>query len=209
MKVAGLEDQTAALRADNDRLKHELARVTAENEILRAVSNRQGGHGHGPGPGHTSGSAETRVKQEDGEPTVGPMRYKPMDLTTAPDLVAPGPGPGPASSPGSGSTSGPSPSSATGSGPSPASTTEGTGIGTGNGNFIHHVAYCPVTGDKLLDTRATWDLIQSHELAEQGLLDMEGLSARLKGMAKCNGQGPAFREGEVRKAIDESRLDHS
>lgn len=39
---------------------------------------------------------------------------------------------------------------------------------------------------------------------EQGLVDMEDVSTRLRRSAQCNGQGPAFREGEVRKAIEES-----
>lgn len=33
---------------------------------------------------------------------------------------------------------------------------------------------------------------------------MEDVSTRLRRSAQCNGQGPAFREGEVRKAIEES-----
>lgn len=195
VKVSGLEDETAALRTENDRLRNEVARVTAENDILRAVSGstagtgtRTGtgagaGAGTGAGAGAGTGAGDVRVKEE--EPTVGPMRYKPIDLTTAPDLV---------SGPGSSHT--------------PTNDSKGTGPGLGFGSDtgpqakgIHRVTYCPVTGDKLLDASAAWDLIQSHELAEQGLLDMEALSGRLKSMATCNGQGPAFREGEVRKAI--------
>ena len=152
-----------------------MARVTAENEILRAVSTR--------GSGSRSGRHESDIKQEDAreEPTVGPMRYNPMDLTTSPGLI-----------------SIPQKANANANAnANSASTSDGV-------NPLHRVAFCPVTGDKLLGASAAWDLIQGHELAAQGLLDMEGLSARLKGMAQCNGQGPAFREGEVRRAIEES-----
>lgn len=150
-----------------------MARVTAENEILRAVSTR--------GSGSRSGRHESDIKQEDAreEPTVGPMRYNPMDLTTSPDLISI------------------QQKANANANANSASTSDGV-------NPLHRVAFCPVTGDKLLGASAAWDLIQGHELAAQGLLDMEGLSARLKGMAQCNGQGPAFREGEVRRAIEES-----
>lgn len=63
---------------------------------------------------------------------------------------------------------------------------------------------CPVTGENLLDSRATWELIQSHDLFKNGQVDIGDVSERLKGMAQCNGQGPAFKEGEVLKAIEES-----
>lgn len=150
-----------------------MARVTAENEILRAVSTR--------GSGSRSGRHESDIKQEDvgEEPMVGPMRYNPMDLTTSPDLISI------------------QQKANANANANSASTSDGV-------NPLHRVAFCPVTGDKLLGASAAWDLIQGHELAAQGLLDMEGLSARLKGMAQCNGQGPAFREGEVRRAIEES-----
>lgn len=167
-KVSGLEGESTKLRADNDRLKHELARITAENEILRAVS----GSGSGGGGGRQI-KQEEDVPRKD-EPTTGPMKYNPLDLTTSPDLVS-------------------------------IPTNSSDGDQTANGvNSRHRVTFCPVTGDKLLDTSAAWDLIQSHELSVQGLVDMEDLGVRLKGMAQCNGQGPAFREGEVRRAVEES-----
>jgi hypothetical protein len=36
----------------------------------------------------------------------------------------------------------------------------------------HRLTVCPITGEKLLDARATWDLIQKHELFERGQLDI-------------------------------------
>ncbi|KAG0159480.1 hypothetical protein PDIDSM_7002 [Penicillium digitatum] len=68
----------------------------------------------------------------------------------------------------------------------------------------HRLTVCPITGEKLLDAGATWDLIQKHELFERGQLDIGDVTERLKGMSQCDGQGPAFKESQVRKAIEES-----
>ncbi|KAG2418708.1 hypothetical protein HFD88_001809 [Aspergillus terreus] len=68
----------------------------------------------------------------------------------------------------------------------------------------HRVTICEKTGEKLLDAGATWDLIQAHELFKQGLVDIGDVSERLKGLARCDGQGPAFPENQVRKIIEES-----
>jgi AP-1-like transcription factor len=56
----------------------------------------------------------------------------------------------------------------------------------------------------LLAAGATWDLIQSHELFKRGLVDVGDVCERLKRVAKCDGQGPVFEEGDVRRAIEES-----
>lgn len=76
--------------------------------------------------------------------------------------------------------------------------------GEGTPPPLHRVTVCQVTGDKLLDAGATWDLIQSHELFKLGRLDIGDVTERLKGMAVCDGQGPAFKEGQVHQAIEES-----
>ncbi|KAK4871302.1 hypothetical protein LT330_000539 [Penicillium expansum] len=68
----------------------------------------------------------------------------------------------------------------------------------------HRLTVCPITGEKLLDAGATWDLIQKHELFERGQLDIGDVTDRLKGMSQCNGQGPAFKESQILKAIEES-----
>ena len=80
-------------------------------------------------------------------------------------------------------------------------------VANGERNVLHRTAVCPTTGEKLLDTRATWDLIQGHDLFKQGLVDITHVSNRLKNLAQCNGQGPAFREGEVRKVIEQIAAD--
>ncbi|PYH40975.1 putative bZIP transcription factor (Fcr3) [Aspergillus saccharolyticus JOP 1030-1] len=68
----------------------------------------------------------------------------------------------------------------------------------------HRVTTCQVTGERLLDAGATWEYIQSHELFKRGSLNIADVYQRLKGAAQCDGTGPAFRESEVRKAIEES-----
>lgn len=51
----------------------------------------------------------------------------------------------------------------------------------------------------------TWDLIQSHPLVKQGLVDITDVCERLKGAAKCDGHGPVFEESAVWQAVEESR----
>lgn len=73
----------------------------------------------------------------------------------------------------------------------------------GNGP-AHRITICGKTGEKLLDSGATWDLIQNHELFKRGLVNIGDVSGRLQGTAQCDGQGPAFRESQVLQAIEES-----
>ncbi|KAL1883368.1 hypothetical protein VTK73DRAFT_8935 [Phialemonium thermophilum] len=64
-----------------------------------------------------------------------------------------------------------------------------------------------VTGDdgqRLLAAGATWDLIVNHELFKRGLVDLVGVSNRLKHRAKCDGQGPVFEERVIIEAIEQS-----
>lgn len=72
------------------------------------------------------------------------------------------------------------------------------------GNLPHRIVLSAETGERLLDTKATWDLIQSHPLFQKGLVDIGDVCERLKRITKCDGQGPAFEEGRVRKIIEES-----
>ncbi|GAM41309.1 bZIP transcription factor [Talaromyces pinophilus] len=72
------------------------------------------------------------------------------------------------------------------------------------GNLPHRIVLSAETGERLLDTKATWDLIQSHPLFQKGLVDIGDVCERLKRFTKCDGQGPAFEEGRVRKIIEES-----
>lgn len=72
------------------------------------------------------------------------------------------------------------------------------------GNLPHRIVISDKTGERLLNARATWDMIQDHPLFKQGLVDIGDVCNRLKGFEKCDGQGPVFEEGRVRKAIEES-----
>ncbi|KAF3490896.1 uncharacterized protein GIQ15_00413 [Arthroderma uncinatum] len=91
---------------------------------------------------------------------------------------------------------------------STASTTSGgSGLSTEKEKHqkpIHAVKVCEVTGEKLLDASATWDLIVSH-LSDSGVkLDVQDIYDRLKGHAQCDGTGPVIGESQVIKAIQES-----
>lgn len=59
-------------------------------------------------------------------------------------------------------------------------------------------------GHRLLAVGATWDYIISHESFKKGMVDLEDVHRRLKGRAACDGRGPAFKEAEVLRAIEES-----
>lgn len=57
----------------------------------------------------------------------------------------------------------------------------------------------------LLSTGGTWDLIQSHPLVKSGEVDVADVCERLRSRARCDGQGPAFEESEVWRAVEECR----
>jgi AP-1-like factor len=60
------------------------------------------------------------------------------------------------------------------------------------------------TGEKLLAAGATWDYIIKHPLYIKGMVDVGHVSDILKGVAKCDGQGPVFEEREIINAIEHS-----
>ena len=64
-----------------------------------------------------------------------------------------------------------------------------------------------VTFETMGDVPASqaWDLIQSHPLVKQGLVDIADVCERLKGAAKCDGHGPVFEESTIWQAVEESR----
>ena len=69
---------------------------------------------------------------------------------------------------------------------------------------LHRISMSPGTGERLLGAGAAWDLIICHPLYEQGLVDIEDISFRLKNLARCDGQGPVFEESVILEAINES-----
>lgn len=73
-----------------------------------------------------------------------------------------------------------------------------------NRPISHRIQVSATTGERLLATGATWDFIQSHELYRKGMVDIGEVCERLKNRALCDGNGPAFAEGEIMRAIEES-----
>ena len=59
-------------------------------------------------------------------------------------------------------------------------------------------------GERLLAAGATWDYIIKHPLYIKGYVDVGHVSERLKGAAKCDGQGPVFEESAILDAIEKS-----
>ncbi|KAF2654151.1 hypothetical protein K491DRAFT_601400 [Lophiostoma macrostomum CBS 122681] len=79
-----------------------------------------------------------------------------------------------------------------------------------NGSVVNtadkeHAASRRRTRGKEVPANQTWDLIQSHPLVKQGLVDIADVCERLKGAAKCDGHGPVFEESTVWRAVEESR----
>ena len=73
-----------------------------------------------------------------------------------------------------------------------------------NQPISHRIHIHAATGERLLTTGAAWDMIQSHEMFKKGMIDIADVCGRLKGRTMCDGSGPAFEEGEIRRAIEES-----
>ena len=76
----------------------------------------------------------------------------------------------------------------------------------------HPISYETFDGDegqRLLAAGATWDLIQSHDLFRRGMVDISEVCRRLKDKVACDGRGPAFKEADVVRAIEESALSGS
>ena len=81
---------------------------------------------------------------------------------------------------------------------------EKQGAETRNRTDIYRIHNSPKTGERLLAAGATWELIQDSEAYRKGKVDVGDVIQRLKGSVKCDGTGPAFREGEIWRAIEES-----
>ena len=78
------------------------------------------------------------------------------------------------------------------------------GIDHPTNGVSHRIHRSAATGERLLAAGATWDMIQSHELYQRGMIDVSDVCERLKGNATCDGTGPAFSEGAIKRAIEES-----
>lgn len=71
---------------------------------------------------------------------------------------------------------------------------------------IHTIVIDDHSGELLLNSSKAWDYIQAHESFRDGLVDVGDVVDRLKKMARCDGQGPVFRESDILKAISESAV---
>jgi hypothetical protein len=74
-----------------------------------------------------------------------------------------------------------------------------------NSAEMDHAASRQKNKSREIPAAQTWDLIQSHPLVKQGLVDIADVCERLKGAARCDGHGPVFEETIVRAAIESSR----
>ncbi|KAF2626036.1 hypothetical protein BU25DRAFT_371336 [Macroventuria anomochaeta] len=79
-----------------------------------------------------------------------------------------------------------------------------------NGSVVNaadkdHAASRHKTNGREVPAAQAWDVIQSHPLAKQGLVDVTDVVRRLRGAAKCDGHGPVFEESTIWQAVEESR----
>ena len=161
-----------------ERLKRENAKLSTENEILKATSGSVGKNS--PNPFDTPANSLE-------EPThTGPLGYSPSDFYAGLDIQK------------NGSVSPRRSNSPTHSRPN--------GAKRRKYSVSHKVHVSPDTGERLLAAGATWDYIQAHDLFQKGLVDVGDVCERLKKVARCDGQGPVFEESDIRKAIEESAV---
>lgn len=74
---------------------------------------------------------------------------------------------------------------------------------------LNHRIVVSESGERLYDASATWEYIINHDHYQNSRLDLADISNRLKGQAKCDGQGPVFEERAIREAIEYSMADGS
>lgn len=79
-----------------------------------------------------------------------------------------------------------------------------------NGSVVNaadknHVTSRHLRKGKEVPAAQAWDVIQSHPLVQQGLVDVTDVVERLKGAATCDGHGPVFEESTIWQAVEESR----
>ncbi|KAL9114941.1 MAG: hypothetical protein Q9227_001184 [Pyrenula ochraceoflavens] len=155
-KLTTLEQTSSTFAAENERLKREIAKISTENEILRATNSTPPKSG---APRSSSPSPPT---------TTGPQQFTPTDLYTS--VLDPASG----------------------------------NVTQARRSPNHRIVVSEKTGERLLAAGATWDMILAHEMYEKGLVDVGDVCERLKKCAKCDGQGPVFEEGDIRRAIEAS-----
>ncbi|KAM0524755.1 hypothetical protein ACHAPE_000855 [Trichoderma viride] len=73
-----------------------------------------------------------------------------------------------------------------------------------NNKFPSHRIVTSDDGHRLLAAGAAWDFILAHPSYKRGLVDVSQVAERMKRLAKCDGQGPVFSEGDIIHAIEQS-----
>jgi len=69
----------------------------------------------------------------------------------------------------------------------------------------HHLMAKKSMKTREIPASQLWDVIQSHHLVKQGIVDVADVCERLKGVAKCSGSGPVYDERLIWAAIESSR----
>lgn len=156
-KLASLEAAQEQASVENERLKRDLAKMSTENEILRATS----GMTPSSQQQQQHSSSSRSPPDHNHNHTTGPMEYQPTDFYSQ--------------------------------------------VLQNHANKVpSHRIVTSDDGERLLAAGATWDYIISHELYRRGLVDVGGVSERLKNCARCDGQGPVFPEAAIISAIEHS-----
>ncbi|EHK22472.1 uncharacterized protein TRIVIDRAFT_150786 [Trichoderma virens Gv29-8] len=70
--------------------------------------------------------------------------------------------------------------------------------------FPSHRIVTSDDGHRLLAAGAAWDFLLEHPLYKRGLVDVSKVAEHMRRMAKCDGQGPVFSEGDINYAIEQS-----
>ncbi|KAL7938235.1 hypothetical protein V8C35DRAFT_145338 [Trichoderma chlorosporum] len=70
--------------------------------------------------------------------------------------------------------------------------------------FPSHRIVTSDDGHRLLAAGAAWDFLLEHPLYKRGLVDVSKVAEHMRQMAKCDGQGPVFSEGDITYAIEQS-----
>lgn len=202
-----MEDSLRSLRAENETHKQEIAKISTENQILKATSQLVQ-------PPHSHAHAPLRHREEEMIVATGPMTYQPRDRDEGSSSSATTTTADKSSSPTSAShsTSSPpssqSPTSALTAKQPPIDHTVRHASLDEYINFAlpaaHRITISPSTGQRLLSAGAVWEYIQASELFQDGLVEIEDVSRRLQGKAECDGSGPAFEEIVIQKALEES-----
>ena len=81
---------------------------------------------------------------------------------------------------------------------------DGPRINPVRGTSAYRLDVSATTGQKLLSMSAAWETVQNHNLYKRGQINIHELCEKMKGFSTCNGQGPAFPEDALLKAIEES-----